>query len=245
MAVEITRRERSAAELRREAARAKDAKASRRMLALALVLEGRSRLEAARSCGMDRQTLRDWVHRYNAQGLEGLADRALPGRTPMLGAEQMDELAAVVEQGPDPQTDGVVRWRRVDLCEVVERRFGVRVAERTMGAILHRLGFAKLSARPRHPRSDNQVQGLYKKTSPPSHARRCLRRRRASRWRFGSKTRLASANRERSPACGRARGRARGRRRTVATPPLTSSERSAPPAQPGRLSSCPTPTPRR
>ena len=163
MAVEITRTELSATQLRREAARVKDAKASRRMLALALVLDGRTRTEAAQSCGMDRQTLRDWVHRYNVEGLAGLADRPLPGRTPLLEAEQMNELAAIVEAGPDPERDGIVRWRRIDLCEVVERRFGVCVAERTMGSILRRLGFAKLSARPRHPQSDPDAQELYKK----------------------------------------------------------------------------------
>lgn len=167
MAVEIARRELLAGELRREAARAKDAKASRRMLALALVLDGRSRREAAESCGMDRQTLRDWIHRYNAEGLPGLFDRPLPGRTPMLGSEQMSELATIVETGPDPERDGIVRWRRIDLCEVVERRFGVRVAERTMGSILRRLGFARLSARPRHPQSDPEAQELYKKLRRP------------------------------------------------------------------------------
>ena len=59
MAVEITRLDLSAADLRREAARSQDAKAARRMLAIALVLEGRARGDAARSCGMDRQTLRE------------------------------------------------------------------------------------------------------------------------------------------------------------------------------------------
>jgi len=163
MAVEITRTERSASELRREAARAKDARASRRMLALAQVLEGKSRTEAAESCGMDRQTLRDWVHRYNAEGLAGLLNRPLPGRQPRLNSGQMQELTTIVETGPDPATDGVVRWRRIDLCVVVERRFGIRLAERTMGEILRRLGFARLSARPRHPQSDPEAQAIYKK----------------------------------------------------------------------------------
>jgi transposase len=163
MAVEITRMEFSAAQLRQEAARTRDAKASRRMLALALVLEGRSRTEAAQSCGMDRQTLRDWVHRYNAEGLDGLYDRPLPGRPPMLDAAQLRALAEIVEAGPDPETDGIVRWRRCDLCTVVEQRFGVRVAERTMSGILRRLGFARLSVRPRHPRSDPEAQAQYKK----------------------------------------------------------------------------------
>lgn len=163
MVVEITRTEMSATELRRAASRSRDAKASRRMLALALVLDGRTRTEAAESCGMDRQTLRDWVHRYNAEGLAGLIDRPLPGRTPLLDTEQMNALAVIVEAGPNPKLDGVVRWRRIDLCAVVEQRFGIRLAERTMSSILRRLGFVKLSARPRHPQSDPEVQELYKK----------------------------------------------------------------------------------
>ncbi len=72
----------------------------------------------------------------------------------------MIELAKIVEAGPDPATDGVVRGRRVDLCTVVERRFGVRLAERSMGAILRRLDFARLSARPQHPQSDAQAQAV-------------------------------------------------------------------------------------
>src|ERR687889_1362890 len=100
VAVAITRTELTAAGLRGAAARAKDADAVRRMLALALVLEGHSRAEAAEACGMDRQTLRDWVHRYNAEGLAGLSDRPRSGRKPRLTPEQGAELAAVVERGP-------------------------------------------------------------------------------------------------------------------------------------------------
>src|SRR3989440_9674409 len=115
MTVGITRHELGAGELRREAKRCRDAKAARRMLALALVLEGASREEAARAAGMDRQTLRDWVHRYNAEGLPGLSDRRRPGPRPRLTPGQEAELAAAVERGPDPDRDGVVRWRRIDL----------------------------------------------------------------------------------------------------------------------------------
>ena len=71
-AVSITHLDYSASELRREAKRTDDADVARRILALALVLEGKSRGEAAISCGMDRQILCDWVHRYNAEGLVGL-----------------------------------------------------------------------------------------------------------------------------------------------------------------------------
>ncbi len=167
--VEITRTELSPAELRRVATRSRDADAARRMLALAQVLEGKSRKEAAESCGMDRQTLRDWVIRYNEVGLTGLADRMPPGPAFRLTPEQMTELAEIVERGPDPTVDQVVRWRRVDLRRVIAERWGVQFHERTVGKLLHRLGFAKLSVRPKHPKTDPDAQAEWeKKLRPPS-----------------------------------------------------------------------------
>ena len=120
MAVEITRTELTARELRAAALKTDDAKAARRMLALAMVLQGVDRKSAAESCGMDRQTLRDWVHRFNAEGLEGLSNRRSAGPSPRLSPEQKAELARMVREGPDPATDGVVRWRRVDLKRRIE-----------------------------------------------------------------------------------------------------------------------------
>src|SRR5436309_4558073 len=195
MTVAVTRQEPGAVELRREAARCRDARAARRMLALALGLEGSSREEAARAAGMDRQTLRDWVHRYNAEGLAGLHDRRRPGRKPRLTPEQEAELAAAVEQGPDPDRDGVVRWRRVDLRALIEARFAVRLHERTVGKVLRRLGFSRLSVRPEHPKADAAAQEALKKASPIWYARRCPSTPAASRSRSGSKTRPASASR--------------------------------------------------
>src|SRR3954471_12908476 len=115
MTVAVTRKELGAGELRREAGRCRDARAARRMLALALVLEGGSRAEAARAAGMDRQTPRDWGHRSDAAGPARLRERRRPGPRPRLSPEQEAELVTAVEQGPDPDRDGVVRWRRVDL----------------------------------------------------------------------------------------------------------------------------------
>jgi transposase len=195
MTVAVTRRELSAADLRREAVRCREAAASRRMLALASVLEGGSREAAARAGGMDRQTLRDWVHRYNAEGLAGLRDRPRSGRRPRLTPEQGAELAAIVERGPDPDRDGVVRWRRVDLKALIETRFAVRLHERSVGKVLRRLGFTRLSVRPRHPKADAAAQEAFKKASPSWYARRCPSTPAASRSRSGSKMRPASASR--------------------------------------------------
>jgi transposase len=195
MAVAIRQAEHSAGDLRRAAAKAKDAKAARRMLALALVMEGKSRQEAAEACGMDRQTLRDWVHRYNAEGLAGLSDRPRRGAQPRLTAEQEAEIAALVEAGPDVAVDGVVRWRRVDLKALISERYGVAYHERTVGKLLRRLGFRRLSPRPRHPKADPAAQEAFKKTSPSSPDGRCRPGPPASASRSGSRTRRASARR--------------------------------------------------
>jgi transposase len=133
MAVELTREDRTPAQVRLAAGKTKDARAARRMAAIALVLEGVDRTSAAETCGMDRQTLRDWVHRYDAEGLAGLTNRPSPGRRSRLTPQQKAELAARVEAGPDPERDGVARWRRIDLKRRIQAGFGVEMHERSVG----------------------------------------------------------------------------------------------------------------
>src|SRR3712207_2128648 len=157
----------SAAELRRLATVTKNAHQSRRLLSLAAVLDGMNRTKAARIGGMDRQTLRDWVHRFNASGPEGLKDIPSKGHPSRLSPEQQAELALLVETGPDRARHGVVRWRRIDLKQLIAERFGVTYHERTVGKILHQLGFSHISARPRHPAQDERIVAEFKKTSRP------------------------------------------------------------------------------
>ena len=196
-AVSITRTELDAAGLRRAASRADDASAARRMLALAMVLEKRPRREAAEQCGMDRQTLRDWVHRYNAQGLAGLSDQWSPGPKPRLSPEQDLEVARLVREGPTLAEHGVVRWRRIDLSRVIEARFGVHLAERSVGELLRRLGFRRLSARPRHPGHDAAAQQAHKKTSPTWSPPRSPNAPAASRSNSGGRTKPGLASKAR------------------------------------------------
>lgn len=160
-AISITNRDHSAAELRLLAAKAKDAAQARRLLALALLLEGRSRSEAASQNGMQRQTLRDWVHRYNAEGVAGLGSRSAPGPRPLLSDQQMAELRALVVAGPDPETDGVVRWRCADLREQIARRYSVQLHERTVGKLLRKLRLTRLQPRPCHPKKDAAAQQAF------------------------------------------------------------------------------------
>ena len=110
MTISITREDHTADQLRAEAAHSRDGCVARRLLGLPLALEGLPRWQAAAMCGMDRQTLGDWVHRYNAEGVAGLCDRPSAfGPAAKLSEDQQAALAAWVEAGPDPgcvRTDG-------------------------------------------------------------------------------------------------------------------------------------------
>ena len=193
-AVAITRLDSTADDLRRFAARSKDSDAARRLLALALVLEGRSREDAARACGMDRQTLRDWVHRYNAMGVVGLSDRKGPGPKPKLSAAQEAMVADWVRSGPNRALDGVVRWRCCDLAAKISENFGVTLAERSVGKLLRRLGFRRISVRPLHPEQNSEALEAHKKTSPTWSPMSCPRQPRKNPLNSGGKTRHGSAN---------------------------------------------------
>jgi transposase len=155
----------SAEALRALARRSKTVNQSRRLLSLAAVRDGMDRGSAAKIGGMDRQTLRDWVHRFNASGPEGLVDNWTEGPKPRLSAGRLAQLAQIVEAGPDREKDGVVRWRRIDLKRVIAERFGVDFHPRYVGKLLKKLGFSHISARPCHPAQDERTIEAFKKTS--------------------------------------------------------------------------------
>jgi transposase len=136
-------------------------------------VDGMSREEAARIGGMDRQTFRDWVHRYNRLGPDGLHDIHGGGPVARLSAAEKVELAALVEAGPDFDRDGLVRWRQLDVQRMIKQRFGVDYNVRYVGKLLHQLGFSHMSPRPRHLGQDAETIAAFKKNlrddaEPPS-----------------------------------------------------------------------------
>ena len=165
-ALGITRMDHTSTDLRALSSRCVDGAQVRRLLALALVLEGRPRSEAAALNGMDRQTLRDWVQRYNAEGIEGLKSRRPAGRVPALTEQQKAELRELVVNRPDPEKDQVVRWRCQDIRAEVARRFSVEVHESTIGKWLNQFGLTRLQPRPYHPKKDIEAESSFKKTLP-------------------------------------------------------------------------------
>lgn len=196
-AVKITRLDIPANELRKAAKLEDNPLVVRRALSIAMVLEGYDRKSAAEACGMDRQTLRDWVHRYNEHGLEGLRERRHNNHLSPLTPEASEAFAVLVEQGPNPAVHGVVRWRRVDLKRELEVRFGIQVQERTVGSYLAKLGYRRLSVRPQHPGADPEEQEAFKKTSPQSSRQHFRRKPLESPSKSGSRTKRGSASKAR------------------------------------------------
>jgi transposase len=154
-------------ELRRQARHVQDGRISARMIAIANALDGMDRATAARLAGMDRQILRDWVRRYNAEGIAGLSNRKAPGAKPKLSEGQMAALKARVFAGPDPAVDGVVRWRVVDLCRWVAERWDVHYSETGLLRVLWSLDLSHRKTRPQHPKSDEKAQQAFKKGALP------------------------------------------------------------------------------
>lgn len=161
----------SSRELCRLAGRVKNAGQARRLLAIAAVVDGALREEAARVGGMDRQTLRDWVIRFNQQGPEGLINKSAPGAPGKLSKKHEAFLARLVEEGPIPAIHGVVRWRACDLMMRLHEEFGLSVSDDTVYRALKKLGFSHVSARPRAYKQDADAVAAFKKNFPAAWRR--------------------------------------------------------------------------
>ena len=162
-ALEI-RKDRTPAVLRKLAKGETDGRVARRILAIANALDGMSRKAAAEAAGMDRQTLRDWVLRYNEHGIDGLADRWGGGRPPTFDAQEQAELMRIVLDGPDPEASGLSAYTLEDLANICEQRFGKRMHPWSLGRLLKRLGFSRQKTRPSHPMKDPAAAAAFKKS---------------------------------------------------------------------------------
>lgn len=168
--------------LRRLARVSKSANQARRLLALAQIYDGGSRGEAAKIGGVTLQIVRDWVIRFNARGPDGLLDGKAPGKPSILDDAQRRALAEAVERGPIPAIHGVVRWRLIDLVQWLHDEFAVSLDETTVGRELKKLGYVKLTARPRHHAQNEMAMETFKKGAlPPSWQRSGTPSRRARR----------------------------------------------------------------
>ena len=139
----------------------------RRLLSLAAIYDGGSRADAATVGGVGRQIVRDWVEKFNTSGPGGLVTHRAPGQRPRLTETHREALVEMIEAGPDPAVHGIVRWRLKDLVAWLGQHYGLTLDETTLGRTLKALGYAKLSARPRHHAQAAGAIEDFKKASPP------------------------------------------------------------------------------
>ena len=155
----------------RLAKRSRDANQARRLLALASIYEGGSRSEAAKIGNVTLQVIRDWVERFNEQGPAGLINSKAPGASAILSDKHREALKAMIEAGPIPAVHSVVRWRLIDLVQWLWEEFRVSISRQTLGRELRAMGYAKLSARPRHHGQNPEALEAFKKPSRPNWRR--------------------------------------------------------------------------
>ncbi len=196
MTIKITRTDKSSNDLRKLARKCGNVLQSSRLFAIAEIMDGTSREDAAIRHGMTRQTLRDWVHRFNGDGVDGLKDRHRSGRKPRLNEAQKAALSEAVRDGPTLEKDGIARWRQVDLQDWLLREQGVKCHERTVGKWLNNLGFAHITARPKHLKNDSKAIETFKKTLPIQQKNPSRITQRIRRSKSGFKTRHASDSKE-------------------------------------------------
>lgn len=156
----------SARELRCRAKHEKNPRVARRLLAIANALDGMSRALSARLAGMDRQALRDWVIRYNADGLEGLKDRWGEGRPMAVSDGDLAAVKATILRAALPSGDADrPAYRLVDVARLIADRTGVRYSISGTHRIMRSLNLSHQKTRPAHPQANPRAQRRFKKNS--------------------------------------------------------------------------------
>lgn len=141
----------------------KDARLRVQLQAIVLAKEKKPAPEIAKSLGHGRRTVQQWLHDYNAGGIDGLADRR-GGNHHYLTEQQEDQLRQRLDAGAT-RDDGVCSLRAAEVRTLIHQQFNKLYKPSGVYELLHRLGYSYLCPRPRHPLSDSQAQADFKKTS--------------------------------------------------------------------------------
>ena len=184
----------TAAELTKLAKRERDARVRGRIIAIRYLRLGHTVPEASRALGMSERQLRNWVHRYNAEGVAGLRDRPRPGQPPHLAPAQVEKFKERIRKGARLE-DQVCVLRGVDVRRILQEEFGAEYSLPGVYFLLHRLEFSSLVPRPKHEQADEKAQEAFKKTSR-SVSKRSRRNIPTRESRSGSKTKRVSASKE-------------------------------------------------
>ena len=118
--------------------------------------------QAAKAVGLKQRQTRNWIHRFNAEGVNGLQDRPRPGQPVKLPRQKEQAFRKRIEKGATPK-DHTRNLRVKDIQRILRKEFGANYCLGGTYFLLHRLGFSSLVPRPRHHQADLQAQVEFKK----------------------------------------------------------------------------------
>lgn len=142
-------------ELKRLCKRQRDGRLRIRLQAVVLAQQGHTAAQVAQILGYSHRAVQQWVRRYNAEGVDGLADRARSGRPTKLTSAQEKKLRRWLDKHPEAD-DGIRAWRGKDIQAYLEKQLGVTYSLDGVYKLLHRLGYGQLT--PRIPRTPQLPQ---------------------------------------------------------------------------------------
>ena len=151
-------------ELARIAKKEPNPRVRQRLLAVRLVVMGNTVPQAAKAVGLKQRQSRNWIHRFNAEGVNGLRDLPRPGQPVKLPRQKEQAFRERIEKGAG-QKDPTRNLRVKDIQRILREEFGAKYCLGGTYFLLHRLGFSSLVPRPRHPKADQQVQSRFKKNA--------------------------------------------------------------------------------
>jgi transposase len=137
-----------------------------RLQAIILARRGQTALQIAAAVGGSRRPVQYWVHRYNAQGVEGLFDRPRPGQPTKLPADQEAAFKQRLLAGPTEADGGLCTLRGRDAQRILREEFGMHYSLGGAIGLLHRLGLSCLKPRPRQRKNDPQAMGQWVERAP-------------------------------------------------------------------------------
>ncbi len=153
------------ARLARRIARETNAKQRDRLRAVELALDGREKLDIARTLKRSKSFVEDWVYAYRDRGLDAVRPAKPTGRPPILDKSLEAGFLARVDAGPR-ESDGVCTLRGVDLRRILREEYRAPYSERGVFALMKRLDYSSLKPRPVHEKHDPTAAEAFKASAP-------------------------------------------------------------------------------
>lgn len=141
------------------ALKANDLAVYRRARALLLVgRDGYTRLEAAKTVGVEESVLYRWQQRFKRQGVAGLATRKAPGKQCRLNVEQFAQLESIIRLGPEAHGLDTGCWTAPIVSKLIKKVFNEDYSAPQVRRLLRKMAFSYQVPKRRLALADTEKQ---------------------------------------------------------------------------------------